>query len=241
MLNEKNITPSMSFQATMALLCCQNMGDLCDIASCFVSLVFSRAGVVIFNLKVHFIHFTKPDSACVCLNGCVRILEHTGLVIVMLTFCSFCHRAVVEVCLSEESCNFTENDTKNDKHSQNHWWIEAGYLFSLQNKSSLVKSSTFPIMLMPYFLFRIKRLINLLMWNNELCVQHHNFAPKLSQYMIPDDFILTTVQSTCWLGKKDFFSIYGFGPWSSAGCSGTVTERMCMWTNFFFYAVHVRK
>lgn len=65
MLNEKNITPSMSFQATMALLCCQNMEDLCDIASCFVSLVFSRAGVVIFNLKVHFIHFTKPDSACV--------------------------------------------------------------------------------------------------------------------------------------------------------------------------------
>lgn len=55
----------MSFQATMALICCQNVGDLCEIASCCVYLVFSWAGVIIFNLKVHFIHFTKPDSVCV--------------------------------------------------------------------------------------------------------------------------------------------------------------------------------
>lgn len=51
----------------------------------------------------------------------VCILEHAGLVIVMLTLCSFCHRAAVEVCLSEESCDFTENETQNERqHSQNH-------------------------------------------------------------------------------------------------------------------------
>lgn len=102
---------------------------------------------------------------------------------------------------------------------------------------SPMKSSTFPILLMPYFLFGIRRLIriSLLMWNNELCVQHHNFAPKLSQYMIPEDFILTTVQSNVlFMHEKKLFSIYGSGSWP-AGSSGTETERMCMWTNFFFF------
>lgn len=112
MLNEANITPSLSFQGTMSLICCQNVEDSCEIASCCVSLVFSQAGVVIFILKVHFFHFTEPDSVFVYLNGCVCILEHTELVIGMLTFCSFCHRAVVEVCVFEESCDFTENDKK---------------------------------------------------------------------------------------------------------------------------------
>lgn len=56
--------------------------------------------------------FLSPDSVFVYLNGCVCILEHTELVFGMLTFCSFCHRAVVEVCVFEESCDFTENDKK---------------------------------------------------------------------------------------------------------------------------------
>lgn len=45
------------------------------------------------------------------------ISEHTGFVIVTLT-CSFCHRAVVEVCVSEESCNFAVNYTKKQKKTE---------------------------------------------------------------------------------------------------------------------------
>lgn len=58
------------------------------------------------------LHFAEPDSVFVYLNGCVCLLEHTELVVRMLTFRSFCHRAVVEVCVFEGSCDFTENDKK---------------------------------------------------------------------------------------------------------------------------------
>lgn len=84
---------------TTAHLCCQSVADSPELASCCVSPVVRRTGVIISYLKVHCIHFYKTNllRVCVCvrLNGCVYILECAKLVIAALTFCSFWWRSVI--------------------------------------------------------------------------------------------------------------------------------------------------